>query len=101
VTQFTYLHALSYKREQSYKTCPFHLDYSKQILIFIHLSAQSKNTFNVCSEHKQKLGQMERKESEPALVYNECQFMYKNITSFPKKPDADLNGPEASTSVQN
>ena len=44
---------------------------------------------------------MERKESEPALVYNECQFMYKNITSFPKKPDADLNGPEASTSVQN
>lgn len=44
---------------------------------------------------------MERKELEPALVYNECQFMYKNIRSFPKEPDADLNDPEASTNAQN
>lgn len=56
---------------------------------------------DVFSQHKQKLGQMERKELEPALVYNKCQFMYKNIRSFPKKPDAELNGPEASTGAQN
>lgn len=26
--------------------------------------------------------------------------MYKNIRSFPKKPDADLNGPEASSTAR-
>ena len=72
-----------------------------QILIFIHLSAQSKNTLNVFSQHKQKLGQMERKELELALLHNGCQFMYENIRSFPERPDADLNGPEASTNAQN
>lgn len=76
------------------------MDYPKQILIFIHSSSVKKHTLNVFSQHEQKLGQMERKGLEPALIYNECQLMYKNIRSFPKKPDADLNGPEASSTAR-
>lgn len=95
------MHPHTKEKSEKLQNLPFPPRLLKADTHFHIFTCTVKNTLNVFSQHKQKLWQMERKELEPALVCNKCQFMYKNIRSFPKKPDADLNGPEAGTNAQN